>query len=161
GHEVEGFSEDAELVAAFDADAVREIASLDELCGAIEFVDGLGDLAGEREAGDQGGSPNDEKGDEDKDEKDEVGIAQLAEGAEHAAAQLRVAGVEYGEHRVNRLDFAVRANVEGVEAGNDVDGGIDPQQRGLQRAILSHDTMRGGVFFSAAVGGVQHALLCA
>ncbi len=73
-----------------------KIAGLDKLGGAIQLSDRFGDLAGENQAGDQRAGLNHEEGDNDQNERNEIGVAQFAERTEHAAAQLRGSRVEDG-----------------------------------------------------------------
>src|SRR5260370_38966812 len=50
GHQVEGFAEHAELIATLDTHAMRQVACLDILRRAIEFVHRFSDLPGKNQS---------------------------------------------------------------------------------------------------------------
>src|SRR5882757_8800285 len=78
-HQIERFAEHSELVATLDTHPMRQVAGLYILRRAIKFVHRFSDLPGKNQARGQRRGLNHEKGDKDKDKRDEVGVAQFTE----------------------------------------------------------------------------------
>ena len=88
GHGIERVAQRAELVLAFDTDAIAEIAFLDELRRAIQLGNRSRDGPRENDADDQCRELQKKEADGNQDERGHLGETELADQPENAVIQL-------------------------------------------------------------------------
>src|SRR5690348_9826793 len=138
GHGVEGFGEDAELVAVANVNAMAEITLADVAGGFVEIVHGDGDGAREDNSCDERGDFESEEKNADEDEGEDYWVADDAEGSEEAVVQVPGTHGESGDDGNSGGGGLVFVGKSRVERGRAGDFEVVPAVLGAKHARVGN-----------------------